>query len=151
LFFLAEGEGNPEMELFQCPAIASTPVRFRISADQGGTNAGELDLLISDISVAGNNITENGKPVKSIRSSSSGIPTLDPAADSPAPTSPRKWLFLVLGGGLVSALGVAVFLIWRNKSGTKTAMVEPPKNPLAPKQRPDKNPPSPPDPVKKPK
>ncbi len=151
LFFLAEGEGNPEMKLFQCPAIASTPVRFRISADQGGTNAGELDLLISDISVAGTNITENGKPVKSIRSSSSGIPTLDPAADSPAPTSPRKWLFLVLGGGLVSALGVAVFLIWRNKSGTKTAMVEPPKNPLAPKQRPDKNPPSPPDPVKKPK
>lgn len=151
LFFLAEGEGNPEMEFFQCPAITSAPVRFRISADQGGTNGGELDLVVSDLSVSGNNITENGKPVKSIRGSTSGIPTLDQAPETLPPTSPRFWLYLVLGMGILSALGVAGFLIWRNKPRNQTVVVPPHKNPAATKKAAHNNPPPPSVPEKKPK
>ncbi len=122
LYFLVEDEDFGLRELFQCPAIMSTPLKFRISADQGGTNTGVVDVLLSEISVKAQSIIDQGKPVKSfvappgVLDSGTSI-----AVEESVPASPRKWLYVVLGIGIAGGLGAAGFLALRRKGGAADA------------------------------
>lgn len=129
LHFLVQEGDNPPRELFQCPGISSTPVKFRIHADQGGTNSAVIDVGVSDLVVKGDDITENGKPVKAIKGASS-IPGPDSHSEPEEPPPSRKWLYVILSLGVLSALAVALFLTMRgsNKGPVKSQAGSPGSN-----------------------
>jgi len=139
LHFLVQDGDSPLRELFQCPGISSEPVRLRLHTDQGGTNAGVVDALITEFFVSGDDITENGRTVKSIRATSV-IPGPGDLSDSEEPPSPRKWLPYLLGGGILAAVGLALFLLLRTKGSSAQEAPVPPQgqspqvDPLTPKQ-----------------
>ncbi len=114
VFFLVEEEGSTPKELFHCPAIDSPALKVRLSANLGANNTSVLDLLLTELTVKAQRLSINGKPLAVTRSAST-IRTDDPADELVAPPDSKRWLFYILGCGVLVALIVIVILLFRSR------------------------------------
>jgi hypothetical protein len=127
-FLVEEEKGGATKPLYRTFAIMDPAMKFRVLADQGGTNAGPIDLLWSQMKIKAHSLRENGRLVETTQLATHLAPDLpsnlrtNAAPDFVAnltgdgaevQTPSRFWLYAILGGGAVSGFLACIVLVMR--------------------------------------